>query len=152
MPRVLLSYRREDSAPYAGRLYDHLSEQFGRDNVFMDVTTIRPGQDFFTAIEQSVTACDALVAVIGKGWLSSSDDKGRRLDRADDFVRMEIAIALRRRITVNPALVHARRCRCVATLPNSHDPADRPSSSRCAAGAAGRRDVLGHQGAVDSPR
>jgi len=65
MPRVLLSYRREDSAPYAGRLYDHLSEQFGRDNVFMDVTTIRPGQDFFTAIEQSVTACDALVAVIG---------------------------------------------------------------------------------------
>ena len=105
MPRVLLSYRREDSAPYAGRLYDHLSEQFGRDNVFMDVTTIRPGQDFFTAIEQSVTACDALVAVIGKGWLSSSDDKGRRLDRADDFVRMEIAIALSRRVIVIPALV-----------------------------------------------
>jgi hypothetical protein len=105
MPRVLLSYRREDSAPYAGRLYDHLSEQFGRDNVFMDVATIRPGQDFSTAIEQSVTACDALVAVIGRGWLSSSDDKGRRLDRADDFVRMEIAIALSRRITVIPALV-----------------------------------------------
>jgi hypothetical protein len=105
MPRVLLSYRREDSAPYAGRLYDHLSERFGRDNVFMDVATIRPGQDFSTAIEQSVTACDALVAVIGRGWLSSSDDKGRRLDRADDFVRMEIAVALSRRITVIPALV-----------------------------------------------
>jgi hypothetical protein len=106
MLRILLSYRREDSAPYAGRLYDHLSQRFGRDNIFMDVATIKPGQDFFTVIEQSVASCDVLVAVIGKGWLTSSEaGKGRRLDQRDDFVRLEIAIALKRQITVIPALV-----------------------------------------------
>ena len=40
MPRILISYRREDSAAYAGRIYDHLSQHFGAENVFMDVTTI----------------------------------------------------------------------------------------------------------------
>ena len=106
MPRILVNYRRDDSAAYAGRLADRLREHFGRENVFVDIDTIRPGEDFVERIEQSVAACDALVAVIGKSWLTAADPQGRRrLDREDDFVRTEIAKALERHIRVIPALV-----------------------------------------------
>ncbi len=106
MPRILVNYRRDDSAAYAGRLADRLREHFGRENVFVDIDTIRPGEDFIDRIDQSVAACDVLVAVIGKSWLTIADAQGRRrLDREDDFVRMEIAKALERHVRVIPALV-----------------------------------------------
>ena len=106
MPRILVNYRRDDSAAYAGRLADRLREQFGADNVFVDIDTIRPGEDFVDRIDQSIATCDVLVAVIGKSWLSAADSQGRRrLDREDDFVRMEIAKALERHLRVIPALV-----------------------------------------------
>ncbi|HET9385682.1 MAG TPA: TIR domain-containing protein, partial [Gemmatimonadales bacterium] len=106
MPRILVNYRRDDSAAYAGRLADRLREHFGRENVFVDIDTIRPGEDFVDRIDQSIAACDVLVAVIGKSWLTAVDPQGRRrLDREDDFVRMEIAKALERHIRVIPALV-----------------------------------------------
>ena len=106
MPRILVNYRRDDSAAYAGRLADRLREHFGRENVFVDIDTIRPGEDFVDRIDQSIAACDVLVAVIGKSWLSAVDSKGRRrLDQDNDFVRTEIAKALERHIRVIPALV-----------------------------------------------
>jgi hypothetical protein len=106
VPRILVSYRRDDSAPYAGRLADRLKEHFGRDHVFVDIDNIRPGEDFVQRIDQSIAACDVLVAVIGKSWLTAADSQGRRrLDREDDFVRMEIAKALESHRRVIPALV-----------------------------------------------
>ena len=41
---IFVSYRREDSAAYAGRICDHLEALFGEDRIFMDVEDIRPGQ------------------------------------------------------------------------------------------------------------
>jgi hypothetical protein len=35
--RIFISYRRDDSGGWAGRLYDRISQHFGRDNVFMDI-------------------------------------------------------------------------------------------------------------------
>src|SRR5215218_3767281 len=61
---VFISYRREDSAPYAGRICDRLSDAFGSGHVFMDVDDITPGTDFAEAIDRTVSACDVLVAVI----------------------------------------------------------------------------------------
>src|SRR5262245_65395909 len=106
MPKILVSYRREDSAAYAGRLADRLRDHFGADNVFVDIDTIQPGQDFVDILERSVSSCDALVAVIGRTWLSGADGSGRRkLDSSEDFVRMEIATALRRGSPVPPTRV-----------------------------------------------
>ena len=51
MARIFLSYRRDDSGGYAGRLYDRLSQHFGRDNLFMDIDSIALGLDFARAIE-----------------------------------------------------------------------------------------------------
>jgi hypothetical protein len=97
--QIFISYRREDTAGHAGRLYDRLHDRFPQNKIFMDVDTIDPGMDFGAAIEASVSSCDVLIAVIGKRWLTSADEEGRRrLDHPEDFVRREIATALKPRL------------------------------------------------------
>src|SRR5215469_13294202 len=104
--QIFISYRRDDASYPAGRLYDYLSAHFPQSQIFMDVDNLDPGVDFVEAIEASVGSCEVLIAVIGKRWLVASDDEGRRrLDSQDDFVRLEIATALRRKIRVIPVLV-----------------------------------------------
>ena len=72
----------------------------------MDIDTIDPGLDFVEAIQEAVGSCDALLAVIGRQWLTSADVSGhRRLDNPEDFVRLEITTALERRIRVIPVLI-----------------------------------------------
>ena len=104
--QIFISYRREDSRWLAGRLFDRLAARFDRKQIFMDIDTVALGEDFVKAIENTVGNCDLLIAVIGAHWLTSKDGKGgRRLDNPEDFVRMEIATALRRDIRVIPVLV-----------------------------------------------
>jgi hypothetical protein len=57
---IFISYRREDTAANAGRLYDRLSDRFGEDQVFMDIDSIPIGLDFTKAvIEQAFRSpCD----------------------------------------------------------------------------------------------
>jgi hypothetical protein len=106
MPGIFICYRREDSIAYAGRIYDRLSSQFGAAKVFMDLDTLKPGADFVEVLEQAVASCDVLIAVIGKHWISSADEQGNlRLEKPDDFVRLEIGAALERNIRVVPLLV-----------------------------------------------
>lgn len=104
--RIFISYRRADSAGYAGRIYDRLTAHFGEDAVFMDVDTIEAGVDFVEVLQNAVQRCDVLVALIGRRWLDSKDANGkRRLDNPEDFVRIEVAAALDRDIRVIPVLV-----------------------------------------------
>jgi Sel1 repeat/TIR domain len=104
--KIFVSYRRDDASYPAGRLYDRISAVFPQSQIFMDVDNLDPGVDFVEAIQASVSSCDVLIAVIGKRWLVSSDEEGRhRLDNPDDFVRLEIATALKRNIRVIPVLV-----------------------------------------------
>ncbi len=113
---VFISYRREDSGGFAGRIYDRLTKSLGHDNVFFDVDSIAPGVDFVDTLNDRLGRCDALVAVIGRSWLSLADtDNHRRLDDPNDYVRLEIEAALQRSIRVIPVLVDG------ATLPKSGD-------------------------------
>ena len=99
MPGVFISYRREDSAAYAGRLFDILSTEFGPENTFMDVDDIKGGDNFVAVIDRNLDVSDALLAVIGPHWLSVTEQSGgRRLANPADFVRVEIAKALERGI------------------------------------------------------
>jgi len=113
---IFISYRRDDSSGYAGRLYDQMSEHFGPKHVFMDVAAIEAGSDFANVIEEKIATCDALIAIIGRGWLTCKDDQGRlRLQLSDDFVSLEIAAALKRSVEVIPVLVGG------ATMPRQRD-------------------------------
>lgn len=106
MPGVFISYRRQDSSGYAGRLFDMLSAHFGRQNTFMDLDTIQGGDDFSAVIEEKISVSDVLVAVIGTQWVTVANENGtRRLDSPGDFVRLEIGKALARGIRVIPVLV-----------------------------------------------
>jgi hypothetical protein len=120
MPDVFISYRRDDTSGYAGRLYDQISAALGTEHVFMDVATIEPGSDFVEVIEQRVGACDALIALIGKNWLASKDEQNRlRLGSSNDFVSVEITAALKRNVEVIPLLVNGAKMPSQQQLPES---------------------------------
>jgi WD40 repeat protein len=72
----------------------------------MDVDRIELGVDFAEVIDQAVSTCQVLLAVIGPGWLTATDEDGRRrLEDPDDIVRLEVQAALDRDIRVIPILV-----------------------------------------------
>ena len=111
MATIFISYRRGDSAGHAGRLYDQVVQRFGEDNVFKDLDSTKPGEDFAQAIEQAVTSSDALLAVIGSNWVSP------RLKDPDDWVRLEIAHALAGDVRVVPILVEGAKMPAPSDLP-----------------------------------
>lgn len=116
---IFINYRRNDSEGEAGRLFDELANRFSENSVFMDVSAIEPGKDFRKAIDQSVATCSVLLAMIGLEWLETKDAQGRRrLDDAGDFVRIELASALRRDIPVVPVLVRGAKMPVAEQLPD----------------------------------
>jgi TIR domain len=105
-PRIFISYRRQEAGGHAGRLSDRLIKHFSRAQIFQDIDSIQPGDDFAEAIADAVASCQVLLAVIGDQWLNIEDSEGhRRLDNPQDFVRLEIEAALRHNIRVIPILI-----------------------------------------------
>jgi len=120
--KIFINYRREDSSAWAGRLSDHLSAHFPQSQIFMDVD-MDLGINFVEEIERNVGSCDVLIAVIGKHWLISTDEKRRRrLGNPNDFVRLEIATALKRNIRVIPVLVDGASMPPFCQLPEDLKP------------------------------
>jgi uncharacterized membrane protein YhaH (DUF805 family) len=118
--RIFINYRRGTSAAAAGRLYDRLTNHFGKEGLFMDVDAIEPGLDFVKALDEQVTNCRALIAVLSPGWAGLTDAEGRqRLDNPSDYVRIEIEAALKRDIRVIPVLVDGAQMPTAEELPPS---------------------------------
>jgi len=105
--KIFLSYRRNDSRAEAGRINDQLIRKFGRRAVFLDVDSIPLGEDFIIFLNQEATGCAALLAIIGEDWLEARDGStgSRRIDDPNDYVRIEIRVALTRGIPVIPVLL-----------------------------------------------
>ncbi|SHL15697.1 hypothetical protein SAMN05216428_101271 [Nitrosospira sp. Nsp11] len=55
MAGIFISYRRDDSAASAGRLYDRLAHHFGKEQVFRDLDAIAPGAEFAKVIEERIS-------------------------------------------------------------------------------------------------
>ena len=118
MSAIFLSYRREDSAGFAGRLSDELETKLGAGSVFRDVDDIRPGEDFVAAINSQLDQVNAVLVMIGPHWRAATDSTGqRRLDKADDLVRLEIQAALTLGKPVIPLLVGGAAMPTEADLP-----------------------------------
>ena len=115
MASIFVSYRREDASSEAHQIYYGFVAELGRENVFIDRGSIGIGSDFAARIDEAVGKCDALIAVIGPQWLGIERDGVRRLHLPDDFVRLEVANALKRDILVVPVLVRD------ATMPSKDD-------------------------------
>lgn len=117
MSGIFISYRREDSAGFAGRLADALERGPGAEQVFRDVDDIRPGQDFVDAIETQLRAMDVILVLIGPQWSRIARDGVRRLDDPDDFVRLEVRLGLALGRPLIPVLVGGARMPAEADLP-----------------------------------
>jgi hypothetical protein len=103
--KIFISYRRDDSAGHAGRLFDKLRERFGN-RVFIDISSIQSGDNFDETIEKALGDCAAVIVVIGRQWMSVSGPDGiRRVDDPQDYVHRELAIALQKNAKVFPVLV-----------------------------------------------
>jgi uncharacterized protein (DUF2252 family) len=118
--KVFISYRRDDSKYQARMIHAAFCRIIPSDHVFMDVDTIRPGENFRQVIQGWVNQCEVLLALIGPGWIDASDPKTkrRRLDNPSDFVRVEIGEALVRGIPVVPVLLDDTQIPDVSLLPD----------------------------------
>jgi len=118
--RIFLSYRREDAGYAAGWLFDRLADHFGAPEVFRDVESIGPGEDFAEKIGSGVRSSKVLLAVIGSRWLTAINSNGiRRIDDPGDFVRLEIETALACAIPVIPILVDRAQMPATVELPTT---------------------------------
>jgi len=123
MSKIFISYRRTDSADITGRIFDHLTLHFSRDDLFKDVDSIPLGVDFRKSISDAVQACHVVLAVIGRNWLSTQDKQEHlRLSNPDDFVRIELEAGLERNIPVIPVLVSGAEMPAREELPLSLQP------------------------------
>lgn len=84
----------------------------------MDVDSIGLGRDFRAVLQERLATCDVMLALIGRDWVDGKDKSGRRrLDVPGDYVRMEIAAALKRNIPVTPLLLHGAQMPSAEQLP-----------------------------------
>ena len=106
--RIFISYRRQDSAAHALMVADYLKRAFRSRDVFVDIDIdgMTAGQNFSKVLERRLAESEVMLAVIGPAWLDARDDSGRRrVDDPNDWVRLEIAGALKRNIRVVPVTV-----------------------------------------------
>jgi hypothetical protein len=106
MADIFICYRHDDSAGWVRALYNELKGRFGPRRVFID-HNIPGGTKFPVRIMNEIQRASVFLVVIGKDWLPASTWDRSRLESPDDWVRQEIAAALKRRkISIIPVLVH----------------------------------------------
>jgi hypothetical protein len=118
-PNIFIGYRRDDSELFSGRLHGELATSFGDDKVFIDVTSMRAGEDFPVQLRRKLDECNVFLAPIGPKWLTLRG-RGRRfwrrrIDDPRDWLRIEIETGLKRDIIVIPVLFHGAR------MPQAHE-------------------------------
>lgn len=82
MPRITISYRRDDSGVITGRIFDRLAAHYGRESVFRDIDNIPPGADFRKHIDQVLDDSDIVLAVVGPKWVGPRANQSRLAKRS----------------------------------------------------------------------
>lgn len=121
--RIFVSYRRSDTQGEASHLVADLRRRYGDAAVFMDLTTIGPGEDFAQVIERALQDCAVVLVLLGRRWLDVLDSDGqRRLDHSADLVRQELKIALSKQIRIVPLVVQGASMPAAGDLPEELRP------------------------------
>ena len=120
--KVFVSYRRDDTQDFAGRLVDRLRAALGIAAVFLDVEGIMPGENFETKLKAALGGCDLCLVLVGREWRGARPDRPvARIEEPGDFVRLEVREALASPAKVIPVLANG------AVMP---DPRDLPEDLR----------------------
>jgi hypothetical protein len=118
-PAIFISYRRHDTASAAGRLADALAKRFGIADVFRDIQTIEPGDDFRSTLQNALRSARVVLVIVGPSWSGAADP---RLDDPHDYVRIELESALAEHLLIIPVLVEGAQMPVPAVLPESIRP------------------------------
>ncbi len=118
MPKIVLSYRRDDSQAATHYLFERLQRHFGPDTVFLDFDSIPYGVDFRDHITNVLHKCDVMLTMIGARWRTGSGGRNR-LSEDNDWVRYEIEQALANKIWVVPVLLDGAPMPRANQLPES---------------------------------
>lgn len=116
MPKIFISYRRVDSQYVADNIYGHMVRHFGKDNVFLDVGNVPFGVDFRKYLHQQIVAHDVVLVMIGPDWAKVMEECA---EQPNDFVRIEIELALNLDKLVIPVLVKDATFPDFSRLPES---------------------------------
>ena len=98
--KIFINYRPVDTAGEAVLLYGTLAARFGLENVFLDVKSLTPGQEWLKGIRKGGGRSGAFLVLIGAHWLETLQaSRPAKVEAADapyeDHVRREIEWALR---------------------------------------------------------
>jgi|GEM_PF-892974 len=106
MPKIFVSYRRIDSADRAHRIADWLIVNgYGKKNVFIDVDTIKIGEQFEEVIQTGIQNADVVLVVIGDMWVSEFARRYDPNNPESDIVLLEISQALQFQKLIIPVLL-----------------------------------------------
>lgn len=115
---VFINYRSEDSQMCGALIYHALSSRFGESKVFIDSSSIKPGDDFEQIILDRLRKSSVLLAIIGPQWLTAADKSGvRYIDSPYDWVRRELAEGFALGLRIIPVLVDGAEIPPVDALP-----------------------------------
>jgi TIR domain len=110
---VFISYRRDEAAAYARGLYDRLAARFGRGEIFLDLEKVGWGEDFVEAITEAAESCAVMIVLVSRQWARGAGEKAEE----DDYVRLEVAAALGRKVRVIPILIQGAAMPAPKELP-----------------------------------
>lgn len=114
--KIFISYRRDDEARYlVPTIAEKLNQRYGVGTAFYDVDNIPLGVDFREYLKSAIDKSYIVLVVMGKDWFGQSPDGSRRIDRPNDFVRIEVESALAMSKIVIPVLTGS------ATMPQEVD-------------------------------
>jgi hypothetical protein len=119
MTGIFINYRTGDETFASAAIDQRLRAEFGDDRVFRDSRALPAGLSFPSELWRRLQSSTVMLALIGPRWLTLTDDDGqRRLDVPDDYVRLEIRVALEKDKTVIPVLVGGAGMPARADLPD----------------------------------
>ena len=113
--KIFISYRRTDAADFTVALYNELRRFYDDEAVFKDLNDIQPGQEFAEVLNDALDDSAVVLVIIGPTWLTES---GERLFEENDWVRMEVALALERKLRVVPVLINGTKMPRKSDLPD----------------------------------
>lgn len=118
--QIFISYRRADSQDITGRIHDRLADEFGEDNIFFDISDIKPGDEFPEHIKIAAENCKIMLVIIRDDWIDIKDEYGKqRLDDPEDWVRREVQIGLSKKKKIIPILINDTQMPRKSQLPRT---------------------------------
>ena len=109
MAGVFLSYRRNDSGGWAGRLRDHLALRYGEDRVWQDVDNLTVGADYLPQSSRTSPRPTPFSSSSARTGSMNSHRAGQDAGNPKDVLRTEIVHALKKKSVSSDSLA-ARQC------------------------------------------